>query len=96
MAMNRQKVERRLQEVHAKLVTARAELAIAEEQYTTFADDADDARIRSLVAETPLADREWQEASRHAAAMERGLQLARQRVVDLERLQDELIDKLVV
>ena len=94
--MNQQKVERRLREVHDRLVNARAELAIVEEQFLTFAEDADDARIRSLVAETPLADREWQEASRHAAAMERGLALARQRVAELERLQDELLDKLVV
>ncbi len=94
--MNRQKVERRLREVHDRLVKARAELAMAEEQFLAFADDADDARIRSLVAETPLAGREFQEASRHAAAMERGLQLARQRVRELERQQDELLDKLVV
>jgi hypothetical protein len=94
--MNREKVERRLREVHDRLVNARAELAIVEEQLTVFVDDADDARIRSLVAETPLADREWQEASRHAAAMERSLQLARQRVTELEHLQDELLDKLVV
>jgi hypothetical protein len=94
--MNQQKVERKLREVHAKLVSARVELAVAEEQFMAFAGDADDARIRSLVAETPLADREWQEASRHAAAMERGLQLARQRVDELERQQDELLGKLVV
>ena len=94
--MSDRRVERRLRDVHAKLVYARAELAIVEEQLAAFIDDADDARIRSLVAETPLADREWQEASRHAAAMQRGLDLAKQRVAELEQLQDELLDKLVV
>lgn len=94
--MNRQKVERRLAEVHASLERARAELAVAEEQLASLAEGAEEARIRALVAETPLAEREWQEASRHAAAMDRGRQLARQRVLELERAQDELFDKLLV
>ena len=94
--MNRAKVERRLRDVQASLELARAELAVAEEQYDGLVELADDARIRALVAETPLAEREWQEASRTASAMERGLQAARQRVAELERSQDELLDKLVV
>lgn len=94
--MNRQKVERRLAEVHTNLERARAELAIAEEQLATLAELAEEARVRALVAETPLAEREWQEASRHAAAMEHGHQLALQRVKELEHAQDELFDKLLV
>jgi hypothetical protein len=94
--MNRQKVERRLAEVHASLELARAELAVSEEQLAAFMETAEEARIKALVAETPLAEREWQEASRHAAAMERGHQLARQRVRELEKAQDELFDKLLV
>lgn len=94
--MNREKVERRLGEVSAALERARAELAIAEEQLAALSDAADDTRIRALVAETPLAERDWQEARRHAEAMERGRDLARQRVRELERAQDELFDKLLV
>ncbi len=94
--MKRSSVERRLSETHAKLMAARQELAIVEEQLTWFADDADDARIRSLVSETPIADREWHEANRHAQAMERSLGMARQRVAELERQLDDLLDQLVV
>jgi hypothetical protein len=89
-------VERRLTEVHQRLVNARQELAIVQEQLEVFKETADDARIRALVSETPLAAHEWQEARRHAEAMERGLATARSRVTDLERAQDELLSRLVV
>lgn len=94
--MNQRAIERRLWDVNDRLTRAREELVLIEEQLAVFVDDADDARIRSLVAETPIADREWQLASRHAEAMERGRQSARERVAELERLRDELLDKLVV
>jgi hypothetical protein len=83
-------------EVHQRLVRARQELAIAEEQLLSFVETADDARLRSLVSETPLADHEWREASRHLQAMERGRDSAKARVAELERDQDELLSKLVV
>jgi hypothetical protein len=89
-------VERRLLEVHARLVRARQELAVVEEQLEVFLETADDARIRALVAETPLADRDWQDAQRHAEAMIRSRDGARARVGELERAQDELLGKLVV
>ncbi|HLN06705.1 MAG TPA: hypothetical protein VK217_10535, partial [Acidimicrobiales bacterium] len=67
-----------------------------EEQLDVFLETADEARIRSLVSETPLADREWQDARRHADAMIRSRDFARARVAELERAQDELLGKLVV
>ncbi len=94
--MNQRAIERRLWDVNGKLARAREELALIDEQLGSFVDDADEARIRSLVAETPLADREWQMASRHAEAMARSRQSASDRVAELERARDELLDKLVV
>ena len=94
--MERQSVEQRLTEVHQRLVKARQELAIIEEQLVVFTDSAEEARIRSLVAETPLASRESEEARRHEEAMIRGRNSARARVEELERAQDELLAKLVV
>lgn len=94
--MERQSVERRLTEVHARLVKARQELSILEEQLVVFTDTAEDLRLRALVSETPLAEHEWQEARRHEEAMTRGLDSARQRVAELERTQDDLLTKLVV
>jgi hypothetical protein len=93
---SRQRVERRLFDVHARLERARAELALAEEQLSAFEETAADLRTRMLVSETPLADREWNEARRHAAVMQRSRDAARQAVVELERAQDELLSRLVV
>jgi hypothetical protein len=89
-------VRRRLTDVHQRLVKARQELAILEEQLLVFDETADDARIRSLVSETPLANHDWNEARRHADAMRRGRDDLRARVGELERAQDELLAKLVV
>ena len=94
--MKRDEIERRLLDVHARLVRARQELAVAEEQLDVFLETADEARIRSLVSETPLADRDWQDAQRHAEAMIRGRDSVSARVAELERAQDELLAKLVV
>lgn len=94
--MEQRAIERRLADVHERLVRARQELAIVEEQLASFEETADDARIRSLVSETPLANHEWREASRHAEAMQRGRDAARARVGELERAEAELLSKLVV
>jgi len=94
--MKRDQVESRLLEVHARLVRARQELAVAEEQLDVFLETAEETRIRSLVSETPLADRDWQDAKRHADAMMRARDTASARVGELERAQDDLLGKLVV
>jgi len=94
--MKRDVVERRLLEVHERLVRARQELAVAEEQLDFFLETAEETRIRALVSETPLADRDWQDAQRHAEVMMRARDTASARVVELERAQDELLGKLVV
>ncbi len=87
-------MQRRLIEVHQRLVQARQELAQIEEQLDVFVDTAEDARIRSLVSETPLANKEWSEARRHAEAWTRSRDDQLARVADLERTQGELAGKL--
>jgi hypothetical protein len=94
--MKRDQVERRLFEVHTLLVRARQELAVIEEQLDVFLETAEESRIRALVSETPLADRDWQDAQRHAEAMMRARDVASARVVELEHAQDDLLGKLVV
>lgn len=94
--MERQALERKLTEVHGRLVRARQELAILEEQLLVFTETAEDARLRSLVSETPLAEHDWHEARRHEEAMLRGRDSARQLVAELERTQDELLSRLVL
>jgi len=94
--MSRRIVERRLTEVHRRLVRAREELAVIEEQLAAMTDEADDARLRSLLSETPLAESEHRDARRHADAMARSRAAVLQSIVELEKAQDELLDKLEV
>ncbi len=71
------------------------DLRVADEQLAHFADDADDARIRSLVAETPVAEREHREANKHAVAMRRHRDEVRDEIARLETTQNELLDRLM-
>ncbi len=82
-------------EVSGQLERARAELSVLDEQLAVFAEAADEARIRSLVSETPLADREHREAQKHAEAMSRSRAAAAASVKELERFLDELLDRLL-
>lgn len=93
--MSRSLVERRLSEVAERLKQLREELDVTDEQLGALADAADDARIRALVSETPLADQEHHEAQRHAEAMARHRAEVLSSIDQLEHRQDELLDRLL-
>jgi hypothetical protein len=93
--MSRSLVERRLTDVGARLRQLREELAVSDEQLAPLAEAADDARLRALVSETPLADREHQDAQRHADAMARHRAEVLEEIARLEITQDELLDRLL-
>ena len=61
------------------------------EQLAVVQESADEARVRALVSETPLASQEHNEAARHADAMVRARDSLGKVVSDLERRQDELL-----
>ena len=94
--MSRVLIERRLMDVAQRLKRAREELAIIDEQLAALADAADEARIRSLVSETPLAEVEHRDAQRHADAMARSREAVLESISELERAQDQLLDRLEV
>jgi phage gp37-like protein len=87
-------LERRLSQNVARLKSLRAELAQIDEQLEVFAGDADDSAIRALVSETPGAAYEANDARKHADAMSRHRQHVVDTIHELERKQDELLDKL--
>lgn len=93
--MSRLMIERKLFDVAQRLKRAREQLAVIEEQLAVMADAADEARIRSLVSETPLAHREFAEAQRHADAMARSRRSVAAEVAELQVTQDELLDRLI-
>jgi chromosome segregation ATPase len=84
-------VERRLRDVHSRLLRAREELAVLDEQLAVVSEEAEELRLRSLVAETPLAAHEYAEVRRHADAMNRARAALHATVEDLERRRDELL-----
>jgi predicted nucleic acid-binding Zn-ribbon protein len=94
--MHRASVERRLSDAHDQLVRARAQLAVLDEQLVVVHEIADDTRLRALVAETPVASKEHDEASRHASVMEQSRRSLLDQIEELERRQGELLNRLVV
>ncbi len=94
--MHRALLERRIRDVHSRLVRAREDLAVVEEQLAVLRESADEARVRSLVAETPLAAHESSEAARHADAMSKARDALVNTVLDLEHRQDELLSNVVI
>src|ERR1700720_2237249 len=94
--MSRSLIERRLRETSSRLKRAREELAVIEEQPAFLAGAADEARLRALVSETPLANREYHDAQRHADAMQRSRRATLVSIAELQTAQDELLDRLVI
>jgi hypothetical protein len=93
--MSRWLVEKQLSASAERLRNLRSELAVIDEQLAALADAADESRLRALVSETPLADREHSEARKHADAMAVHRQQVVASIAKLERSQDELLDRLL-
>jgi hypothetical protein len=94
--MQRFLVERRIRDLHQRLVRARQELAVLNEQYAVVAEAAEEARLRSLVSETPLATHEYGEVKRHADSMARARDALVSTVTELERRRDDLLQRVGV
>lgn len=92
--MSRWLVEKRLSQSAERLKQLRAELGVVDEQLLFLSESADEARLRALVSETPLADREHRDAQKHADAMSRRRAEILESIRELERTQDELLDRL--
>ena len=92
--MSKWLVERKLSESAERLRQLRAELAVVDEQLAFLADAADDARLRAMVSETPMADKEHREAQKHADAMTRHRAQLLTQIGELQKAQDELLERL--
>jgi hypothetical protein len=92
--VRRTTVERRLRSNSQRLQTLREELGITDEQMVQLGEEAEDARLRALVSETSLAQRDAVEAERHAAVLSRRRAEVQEEIERLERDQDELLDQL--
>ena len=91
--MTRDRIERRLRGVGRQLSALRSDLHVCEEQLVQITDEADECRLRALVSETPLAEREYREAQRHADRLRQHRDEIAARVALLEADQDALLDR---
>jgi hypothetical protein len=94
VAMNPSILQRRLVDVTERLKKVRAELSVTEEQLVFLEEEADEARLRSLVSETPIGDVEARDARRHADALARQREALLRTVAELVREQDRLLDRM--
>ena len=87
-------LKKKLADTSLRLRQLQEELKVAEEQLTHFSDEADEARLRSLVSETPLAEQKHREANKHAESMRKHKDMLQNEIERVEALQDELLDQL--
>ena len=71
----------------------RTDLRVAEEQLDQVSDEADESRLRALVSETPIAEREYRETRRHAERLRLHRDEIAERITRLEADQDALLDR---
>lgn len=89
------KVRERLANVQQRLRRARANVRVLEEQVAYLGEVADEAETRKLVAQTPLADREWRDAMTDHLRHGRLLAEGREEIEELARERDRLLDRLL-
>ncbi len=92
--MGKKLLESRLIDTNQQLKRLQVDLQVTEEQLASLADEAEDARIRSLVSETPIAEKEYREARKHAEAMRRHLSDLKTEIAEIENLQNQLLDQI--
>lgn len=88
-------VNERLASLSAEIAEEQIHLRILEEQLAFQSEVADDARIRALVSETPLADRESHIASDDLRRLERSRDESQRRLADLRDEQDSLLERML-
>lgn len=89
------KIRERLVNVQDRLRRARASVRVLEEQVAHLEDVAADLETRKIVAQTPLADREWREARTDADRHVRLLEEGREEIAELQAERDRLLDRLL-
>ncbi len=70
-------------------------MRVLDEQIRHFADSADEARLRSMVSETPQSTNEHRHAARTVVTLQKDRDRWSARVIELERKQDELLDQML-
>jgi hypothetical protein len=84
----------RLSALSGEIAEEQTQLRILDEQVTFQQEVAEEARIRALVAETPLADRESREAADDLRRLTRSREESLDRLAALRAEQDALLERM--
>lgn len=87
-------IERRLRGLTQSVQRARQELSILDEQIEQVSEEAEDARIRAMVAETPIAAHDSFHAQRSADTLIKARASVAARIEAMRVEQDRLLDEL--
>jgi predicted nucleic acid-binding Zn-ribbon protein len=85
----------RLSALSEEISEEQTQLRIIDEQVVFQQDVAEEARIRALVSETPLADREAREAADDLRRLIRSREEAQSRLDELRAEQDSLLERML-
>ena len=77
-----------------RVLIAEDEAIIRLDLRETLEEEAEDARLRALVAETPLGEAEARDARKHADALARQRDALARSITALLREQDDLLDRM--
>ena len=94
--MSRASIERRLLDLSDRIKQTTTEFAVTDEQLTFLDEEADSARLRAIVAETPMEVATANEAQRHADALRRHRESLTKTLRELRGEQDGLLDRLTI
>jgi len=89
--MSSQRIERRLRDIQHRLSTLRSSLAVLDEQLVAWTEQYDDARLRSLMSETPQSEQEFGEIRRHFDLAVREQSRLRAEIDHVVQERDELL-----
>ncbi len=89
------RIHKSLNATSERLSKAREELRIVEEQIFFQMDVTEEAKGRMLVAETPLAERDYQQARADYERMLKERDRVAGEIAQLEREQDRLLDQML-
>ncbi len=92
--MSRASIERRLLDLSGRIKSITAELAVTDEQLGFLEEEAESARLRAIVAETPMEVATANEAQKHVDALRRHRGVIAQSISALRTEQDALLDRL--
>lgn len=88
-------LQKSLAQLGDRIAKARDDLRIVEEQILFQMDVVEETKTRSVVAETPLADREHQIANDDYQRMQRERERVISEIADLKAEQDRLLDLML-